>query len=323
LHFLYSFKGGTDGSSPEGPLLPLGGKLYGMTQYGGASGDGTVFAIGAAGAESVVYAFKGGTDGATPILGGLVAVNGALYGVTSAGGDSKCHVNDGVGCGVAFTLAPSGQERVLYRFRGKPDGASPIGSLVQVGSALYGTTEFGGRYGDGSVYAITTAGVESNVYSFKGYPDGAGPYAGMTQQNGSLYGTTAYGGRFDDAGTVYTVSTTGTEAVLHSFQGYPDGAIPYGGLTYVDGTFYGTTQFGGAATKACTGRGEVGCGVVFSVTPAGDESVLYRFKGPPDGANPWTNLVAERGWLYGTTVAGGSKSAGSIFEIQVPGARTR
>jgi uncharacterized repeat protein (TIGR03803 family) len=42
---LYDFTGGTDGAYPIGDLLALGGTLFGMTNEGGANGDGTVFAL--------------------------------------------------------------------------------------------------------------------------------------------------------------------------------------------------------------------------------------------------------------------------------------
>jgi uncharacterized repeat protein (TIGR03803 family) len=42
---LYSFQGGTDGIAPDGGLVFLNGALYGTTQTGGASGNGTIFAL--------------------------------------------------------------------------------------------------------------------------------------------------------------------------------------------------------------------------------------------------------------------------------------
>lgn len=50
--------------------------------------------------------------------------------------------------------------------------------------------------------------------------------------NGTLYGTTFQGGSHDE-GTVYSVSTSGSERVLHSFGGRLDGAYPLAGLLNV------------------------------------------------------------------------------------------
>ena len=94
---------------------------------------------------------------------------------------------------------------------------------------------------------------------FSGGPDGAWPLAGLTNVNGTLYGTTVYGGTSGD-GTVFQVSTAGTEAVIYTFAGGADGANPYAGLTNVNGTLYGTTNRGGAN----------GHGAVFNITTSGD-----------------------------------------------------
>jgi len=44
-HVLYSFAGGTDGQGPSGSLILFNNALYGTTYFGGAHGQGTVFAI--------------------------------------------------------------------------------------------------------------------------------------------------------------------------------------------------------------------------------------------------------------------------------------
>lgn len=318
VHVLYAFKGGTDGASPEGNLVAFNGALYGTTEYGGIRGDGTVFEMSRSGRERVIYAFKGGADGAMPVLAGLVVRGGALYGTTYAGGDSTCEIASVVGCGTVFEVRLSGKERVLHRFRGKSDGAGPVGSLLDVAGSLYGTTNFGGLGNNGTVYKLTTTGNEKVLYRFKGYPDGVQPYAGLTLLHGALYGTTALGGAFDDSGTVFELTTTGIEHQLHSFRGYPDGALPYDALTVVGGQLYGSTVFGGTPADNCAGGGVPGCGTVFAITTSGKERVLYRFKGKPDGENPWSSLIFATGDLYGTTVAGGANGKGSIFRIAAP-----
>ena len=59
------------------------------------------------------------------------------------------------------------------------------------------------------------------MYSFRGRPDGQGPGAGLTAVNSMLYGTTGSGGEHAD-GTVFRVSPSGTEKMLHSFGGSND-----------------------------------------------------------------------------------------------------
>jgi uncharacterized repeat protein (TIGR03803 family) len=120
-----------------------------------------------------------------------------------------------------------------------------------------------------------------HLFSFSGV-DGAHPYASLTDVNGTFIGTTSWGGRgkcksdFDEpgCGTVFKITTHGTQTVLYNFKGYPtDGAYPQAGLTNVNGSLYGTTTQGGD-----TGCGPFpGCGTVFKTTTSGAESVPYTF----------------------------------------------
>ena len=48
-------------------------------------------------------------------------------------------------CGTIFSIARSGRERVVYRFKGDPDGANPEAALTPAGGFLYGTTDWGGE----------------------------------------------------------------------------------------------------------------------------------------------------------------------------------
>jgi uncharacterized repeat protein (TIGR03803 family) len=79
--------------------------------------------------------------------------------------------------------------------------------------------------------------------------------------NGTLYGTTWSGGS-SNGGTVYRISTTGSEKVLYSFAGGSDGAHPSAALLNVKGTLYGTTAYGGGGSGCGSG-----CGTVFALTP--------------------------------------------------------
>jgi uncharacterized repeat protein (TIGR03803 family) len=148
---LYRFQGGADGVYPLG-LINMSGKFYGTTNVGGASNEGSVFEPSQAGKESILYSFKGGTDGVQPEAG-LIAVNGTLYGTTYFGGTNGC--NGGFGCGTIYSIGTSGEERVLYQFKGGADGAYPVGDLLNIKGRLYGTTSSGGAYGNGTVFALT------------------------------------------------------------------------------------------------------------------------------------------------------------------------
>jgi uncharacterized repeat protein (TIGR03803 family) len=152
--------------------------------------------------------------------------------------------------------------------------------------------------------------------------------------SGNLYGTTHFGGGHecdafgDTCGTVFKVDTSGKETVLHSFAGGTDGSFPLANLTFDSaGNLYGTTTAGGG--KGCGGGG---CGTVFKLDAAGKETVLYKFKGAPDGSFPSGGLTWDaEGNLYGTTPSGGNKSqlchwllpgCGTIFKLSSSGKET-
>jgi uncharacterized repeat protein (TIGR03803 family) len=60
-------------------------------------------------------------------------------------------------------------------------------------------------------------------------------------------------------------------------------------------------------------------GTVFEISPAGNERVLYRFKGGSDGARPVARLIDVNGVLYGTTSRGGTNNAGTVFSVTTAG----
>ena len=55
------------------------------------------------------------------------------------------------------------------------------------------------------------------------------------------------------------------------------------------------------------------------MTPSGAESVIYRFKGEPDGSMPYSSLTDINGEFYGTTGYGGAKLGGTVFKIDSSG----
>jgi len=310
---VYSFRGGTDGFGPLAGLINVGGTLYGTT-WGGRYNKGTVFKMTPAGVKTVLHSFRGSpSDGYLPDAG-LINVGGTLYGTTVGGG--------AYGGGTVFKVTPTGVYKVLHSFGRGKDGAGPVAGLINVGGTLYGTTSDGGAYGFGTVFKMTPAGVVTVLYSFKGGTDGLDPDAGLVNVGGAFYGTTAYGGAYTGpsqgyGGTVFKVTPTGVETILHSFGGDPsDGIQPEAGLINVGGTLYGTTYGGGAYNPSK--------GTVFKVTLGGVYKVLHSFGGAPsDGAHPFfARLINIAGTLYGTTSDGGAYDKGTVFKMTPAGVVT-
>ena len=132
-------------------------------------------------------------------------------------------------------------------------------TLSSDGKTLYGTTVWGGAYGDGTVFSIATSGGNPKILcSFSGN-NGKYPYAGLTLNGSRLYGTTDYGGVYGD-GTVFSIATSGgNPTTLCSFNGSSsNGDYPLAGVTLNGSTIYGTTWQ----------VGENGYGTVFALNIA-------------------------------------------------------
>jgi uncharacterized repeat protein (TIGR03803 family) len=160
----------------------------------------------------------------------------------------------------------------------------------------------------------------TTLVNFNG-TNGDNPFMSLVQgTDGNLYGTTNSGGA-NGAGTVFKVTPTGKLTTLYSFCAQTDctdGSRPLLGLVLAtNGTFYGTTTYGGASS-ACPS----GCGTVFSITSGGTLTTLHSFDGA-DGSKLAAALVqATNGTFYGTAVAGGASGYGTVFSITSGGTLT-
>ncbi len=265
---------------------------------------------------TVLYSFAGGADGAYPYAALLRADDSILYGTTYLGG-----VADE---GTVFRINLDGQETVLHSFTGRPDGAHPYAGLIgdRQGN-IYGTTDRGGIADGGTVFTLDSKNDERVLYSFcneRYCNDGVGPRARLIRDaKGNFYGTTIGGGAFS-GGLVFKLDQTGRETILYSF-GFFDGFPGYATLVRdAAGNIYDTTVYGGDFD--CSYFYVVDCGSVFRLTPRGDFTVLHSFEGKRngDGEFPYAGLLAGgNGEFYGTTSAGGSYGAGTVFEVHREG----
>ncbi len=307
---LYSFTGVSDGKIPSGLLADASGTLYGTTQTGGASGFGTVFSLPPSGQMTVLHDFRGGADGAAPSLRASLIRDSAgnLYGTTILGGASN-H-------GTVFEITAGGSEKILYSFTGPTDGANPQAGLVQDAKGnFYGTTLAGGAFGAGTVFKLTQAGKEQVLYSFTGGADGAAPVAPLVLDAlGNLYGSASLGGGFykhcpqRGCGVIFKITPAGTEKVLWQFLKFDYGVSPQAPvLLDANGNVFGTTFTGGPS----------GYGLLFMITPAGQQVWLHYFRDhnlTGDGGYPIGPFVQDaKGNFYGVTYKGGTHNQGTVF----------
>jgi uncharacterized repeat protein (TIGR03803 family) len=258
LTTLHSFTGAMDGKNPRTALI-LGsdGFLYGTADFFDASTRGTVFKLSVDGSSySVLHIFTG-PDGQNPwrLIEGK---DGRLYGTTQYGGPAVA--------GTVFTIAKDGSGYFMIHYFPlfTADGKHTQSGLTEGSDgALYGITLGGGNgaIGDGGVVFRLTKDLGSYLilHTFEANSFGglSSPYGELLEgPDGALYGATQNGG--SGCGTVFKLNKDGTAyMVLRSFTGVEaDGCMPYGGLLYDGGVFYGTTSGGGSQN----------CGSVYALT---------------------------------------------------------
>jgi uncharacterized repeat protein (TIGR03803 family) len=154
---LYAFQGGSDGDNPSAVVMGNGGVLYGATNQGGLTDNGTVFSLtppesqGGAWTKTTIYNSAGGVSPTFPVSV-VIGKGGELY-ITSADGGTS-------GDGTVFSLTPPASpggpwsETVLHSFAGAEEGY-PVDAVVGEGGVLYGCTSdlFDGQ-GGGTVFAL-------------------------------------------------------------------------------------------------------------------------------------------------------------------------
>lgn len=314
LTILHYFGGGEGASPSSGLLQTSDGSFYGTTAQGGPAGEGTVFKITPSGDLTMLYSFFR-ENGEGPEGGLVQGSDGNFYGTTGFGGDD--------GTGTVFKITPTGALTRLHSFTFN-EGANPTGILTQGNDGnFYGTTRNGGTNGLGTVFKITPAGAFTMLYSFSG-DSGSSPAGGLVRgDDDNFYGTTASGGA-NGNGTVFRIDLSGNLTTIYSFlQPTVDGAYPASGLIRgSDGNFYGTTARPTAIYNNNTGDVySVTNGTVFTITPSGNLTTLYRFT-PDEGVGPGRLVQGNDGNFYGATARGGPTDNGSIFKITPSGALT-
>jgi uncharacterized repeat protein (TIGR03803 family) len=290
--------------------------MFGLTVVAGQGAEAQTF--------QVIHTFTGGGDGSTPTAGVTIDGAGNLYGTAFYGGTGYGTVYKLKHLGSGWALNP------LYSFTDANDGAYPYARVVFGPSGvLYGTASGGGQYGGGVVFklgpsptatACKTAlcpWTETVLYAFPGGADGSFPYFGdvIFDQADNMYGTAAGGGRGGVAYELTPPGSWGTESVLHTFTGDPDGLFPdHGVILDTAGNLYGTTYEGGAS----------GAGSVYQLVPAmggWTENILYSFEDGNDGGYPIANPIFGRSGinLYGTATNAGMGGGGTVYELSPSG----
>lgn len=307
------------GAHPSADLMVASnGTIWGTTEEGGVTGDGTVFSMTADGdlTSHVDFSDNGESFRGGSPMGRLVEdINdGSIYGVTWRGATNSS--------GTVFRLTSGGDFSTLVEFQSpglEGDGRNPIAGMV-FGSdgRLYGTTHNGGTSQHfGTVFALAEGGALETLHSFTSFTAGGQyPFGGLTwMPDGYFWGTTSGGSKVFKIRSGEAIQLVGA---LNNAATPRQGSSPLATLTPgVDGRLYGLAYEGG----------ELGLGTVFAVDGAGAVELVAAFSGTSGqapGANPTRGALVQHldGNLYGVTPTGGVKSDGSpagkgqIFRIR-------
>jgi uncharacterized repeat protein (TIGR03803 family) len=243
---------------------------------------------------------------------GFVLSGNTFYG--TAPGDDETDYSGAVGSstdGTFFTVHNFGYVvSPGYGPRINADGAFPNAGLVLSGPTLYGSTYWGGIWGNGTFFSVSTNGADFTVLCYGG--DSVNPQAGWILSGNTIYGTMGDSVfAFNPKSIVFTN--------LHSFA-YSDGFALKAGLILSGSVLYGTASSGGAG----------GNGTVFAVNTNGTGfRVLHSFAASrtnafgvytnSEGTSPAGGLVLSGNTLYGTASQGGSAGSGTVFAVSTNG----
>ena len=266
----------------------------------------------------------------------VVGPDGAIYGMTSVGGQ--------YGNGVIYRFdRDTHQYTVLHTFSAldangeNADGATPGMALTRgPNDVIYGMASFGGQNGSGTIFKFTTSGEFTVLHTFSALDanghnqDGAYPLRAMVVgKDGNLYGTTRTGGPntclfTKGCGVAWMIDGKGNFKVLHQFTANEGHAASL--LQATDGYFYGCAVWPATSLPP----GPLPSGILYRMAPSGqDFQVLYTFSQTNasgenmDGADCYEPLVETRpGVFYGAAFHGGTNGNGVVFRYSLsnPGA---
>ncbi len=266
----------------------------------------------------------------------VVGPDGAIYGMTSVGGQ--------YGNGVIYRFdRNTHQYTALHTFSAldangaNADGATPGMALTRgPQDVIYGMASFGGQNGSGTVFKITTSGEFTVLHTFSpldangNNQDGAYPLRAIVAGNeGTLYGTTRLGGPntclfTHGCGVAWMIDGKGNFKVIHPFTAAEGHAASM--LLAMDGKLYGCAVWPATSLPP----GPLPSGILYRMAPSGqDFQVLYMFSQTNasgenmDGADCYEPLVEPRpGVFYGAAFHGGTNGNGVVFRYSLsnPGA---
>lgn len=277
---LHHFDGLNTGAEPCGSLIEAqNGKLYGLTNLGGAADQGSLFEFDpTTGMLTKKWNFLTAT-GCFPYGSLLEASNGLLYGMTWTGGPNNC--------GTIFEYNPSTSVLTNKHNFIASNGGAPKGSLMQASNGrIYGMTGAGGSYSSGVIFEfVPSSGAYGVKAEFNNTLTGKTPQGDLTETSTHKLAGLCWQGGLNSFGTLFEFDTaTNVITKRLDFDGTLYGKSPQGSLLNAsNGKLYGMTESGGAA---------YGMGVVFEYDPSTYAvTTTFEFDGTVGGMPLRTHLI--------------------------------
>lgn len=310
----------SDGMGPTLQLSHKNGRHYGIVSYGAAGFYGSIYEwdpassqisklveLGTANGSVPTYGtYDGASNGASPCAT-LIENGNKFFGLTLIGGAN--------GQGTIFEWDPSAN--VFTKKLDLPaapfinptverDFVVPFGVFIPYNNKYVGVINKGGTEAVGYIFEWDPS--SNNFTKLKDFtvPNGAIPYPSLDSFNGKFYGTTYLGGA-NNEGTLFEWDpATNTYTKKIDFAAGASGSHPLGGLSLINGKFYGTTYTGGLNDR----------GVLFEYDPAGN---TYTKKDDAAASynnidKPFGRMVKNGNRLYGLSAKGGVSDSGTVYE---------
>ena len=295
-----------DGGYGSGPLyLSSDGNFYGMGQYGGANGNGTIFRFNPSTLIYTILYSLTANDGRYS-YGRLTQVGNKLYGSTANGG-----VNS-TGTIFSFDLSTNTYVKHLdfdpyvSPYTNVKGSYSYSGLTAGSNGKLYGTTAYGGINSRGTFFSFDPATLALTKIRDFNSSDGAYPQeALLLGSDNKIYGVTSSGGTFGGGGLFSYNTSTNTYEILKHFDN-AGGSNPSSVTETTSGKLISTTNSGGTYT----------IGVIFSFTLSTSAyTKLYEFNNPNGKEVFGVPAKGADGKLYGTTAQGGLNNYGILYSF--------
>jgi uncharacterized repeat protein (TIGR03803 family) len=299
---------GLNGRYPNGGLTIYNNKLYGITTEGGINGGtdgyGVLFEYDpTTNTFTKKFDFNGSNFIVRP-TGSLTVFNSKFYGVVKDGGINQS--------GIIFEYDLSNGNMInKFAFNYATSGSLPLGNLTAYNNKIYGLLANSGSTNSGAIFEFDPANnTISNKFNFNATTHGSNLQGKLVLHNNKLYGMASQGGASSSGiGTLFEYTPSANTLVKKiDFDGLNNGSLPSGSLALLNDKFYAITSFGGLTNS----------GTLFEYNLL--NNILTKkidFNYLPNGYAPVGGLLLHNQKLYGTTMLGGSKDKGTLFEFDL------